>query len=136
MARLKLLQIREATGESITSPDTVIAIMAEEAKADREAFWVLHLNTKNRLIEKELVALGTLDSSAIHPREVFRKAILNSAKAIITVHNHPSGDPTPSPEDKATWRSLKQAAEIIGIEVLDNLIISPSGNYYSEGKGG
>ena len=136
MAKLKLLQIREATGESITSPQLAIAMMGEEAKADREAFWVLHLNTKNKVIEKELVALGILDQATIHPREVFKKAILNSACSIMTIHNHPSGDPKPSFEDRQAWERLRKVGEIIGIEVLDNLIVAPSGHYYSEKEGG
>lgn len=132
---IKLLQIKEAKGNSLTSPELVAKLMSRESKMDREAFWVLHLNAKNRLIEKELVAVGILNQIIIHPREVFRKAVLNSSQAIITVHNHPSGDLTPSQEDKEHWQRLKQAGEIIGIEVLDNLIVTPSGNFYSEKQG-
>jgi len=106
--------------------------MKHEAKFDREAFWVLHLNTQNQVIEKELVSLGSVNYSVVHPREVFKKAILNSAAAIITVHNHPSENMKPSMEDERVWKGLNQAGEIIGIEVLDNLIITPQGVYYSE----
>lgn len=133
---IKLLQVREAQGESCKSPHAIIAAMAEEAKADRECFWVLHMNTKFQIIEKELVSMGSLNASIAHPREVFKKAILNSDEGIITVHNHPSGDPTPSQEDRATWEKLSAAGEIIGIPVVDNLIITPSGRTYSsETKG-
>lgn len=132
---IELLWIREGKGTPLNSPELVARSMPQEAKADREAFWVLHLNTKHLLVEKELVALGILDSSLIHPREVFKKAILNSSQAIITVHNHPGGDPSPAQEDKETWQRLKQAGEIIGIEVLDNLIITPNGKFYSERQG-
>jgi len=79
-----LLQIKEAKGDSLTSPELVAKLMSEEGKLDREAFWVLHLNTKNRLIEMELVSLGILDTLIIHPREVFKRAILNSSHSIIT----------------------------------------------------
>lgn len=130
-----MLRIKEAKGDSLTSPELVTELMSQEGKLDREAFWVLHLNTKNRLIEKELVSLGILDRSIIHPREVFKKAILNSSHSIITVHNHPGGDPSPAQEDKEVWKRLKQAGEIIGIEVLDNLIITPNGKFYSEKQG-
>lgn len=129
---VKLLQVREAKGDIVNSPDAIARLMTEEGKADREAFWVLHLNAQHRLIEKELVALGVLNGAPIHPREVFKKAILNSAQAIITVHNHPSGSLTPSGNDKEIWQRLKEAGEIIGIEVLDNLIITPDGKFYSE----
>ena len=132
---IKLLQIKEAKGNPIDSPELVAKLMSGESKMDREAFWVLHLNTKNRLIEMELVAVGILDRSVIHPREVFKKAILNSSHGIITVHNHPSGDPSPGQEDEEIWQRLKQAGEIIGIEVLDNLIITPNGKFYSEKQG-
>ena len=134
--KLELLRVAEARGEVVHGPETVVRLMGAEAKADREAFWVLHLNTRGRLIEKELVSLGSLNESGIHPREVFRKAILNSDDAIITVHNHPSGDPTPSREDKATWQRLRQAGEILGIRVMDNLIITPNGSWYSEAARG
>jgi len=132
---IKLLQIREAKGGSLTSPKLAAKLMSQEGKLDREAFWVLHLNSKHCLIEKELVAVGILDQAVVHPREVFKRAILNSSQAIITVHNHPSGDPTPAKEDKAIWERLRRAGEIIGIEVLDNLIITPNGKFYSEKQG-
>lgn len=133
--KIELLQVREARGEVINSPSVASEMMLEEARADREAFWVLHLNTAHRVIEKELVALGSLDAAIVHPREVFKKAILNSANAIITIHNHPSDSLSPSDNDKEIWDKLNKAGEIIGIEVLDNLIITPSGKYYSEREG-
>ena len=70
---LKLLRVKEASGVNICSSDTVARIMREEAKADRECFWILHLNSRNRVIEKELVSIGVADSSLVHPREVFKK---------------------------------------------------------------
>jgi len=128
---VKLLQVREVTNEKAKSPRWIAEIMKEEAKADRECFWVLHLNTKLEIIEKELVAMGLVDATIVHPREVFKKAIVNGVTNIITVHNYPSGDLTPSSEDKAIWRQLEQAGNILGIPVQDNLIISSEG-YYSE----
>lgn len=132
--KLKLLQVREATTDQILSPALLFEMMSEEAKADRECFWAIHLNTKLMVIEKELVAMGSLDSAIAHPREIFRKAVLNSSSAIITVHNHPSGDTTPSKEDKEIWERLTKAGEILGIEVKDNFIIGSKG-YYSEKEG-
>ena len=129
--KIKLLKIREAKGELITYPKDVVRLMKEEAKVDRECVWVLHLNTKHRVIEKELVSVGTLNSSLIAPREIFKRAILNSAHAIIVVHNHPSGDPYPSPSDERAVTKLERAGYIIGIELLDYIIISPSGDYWS-----
>lgn len=129
--QIKLLQVREASGEYITDPVEIHQSMKNEALADRECFWVLHLNTKKRVIEKELVAMGTGNLAVITPREVFRKAILNGATTIATVHNHPSNDCNPSNVDKEVWERLNKAGELLGIKVIDNLIISSSG-YYSE----
>ena len=129
--KLKILQIREPLGYAANSPDFVARIMAEEGKADRECFWVIHLNVANTIIEKELVSMGTVSSSLIHPREVFKKAIVNGAASIITVHNHPGGQDMPSQDDKTIWARLDEAGKTLGIQVLDHLIITPSGKYYS-----
>lgn len=128
---VKFLQVKEASGNSLINSRMVAGLMKEEAKADRECFWVLHLNAKNMILEKELVSIGTTNSSPVHPREVFKKAILNGASSIITVHNHPSGDTTPSKDDRVIWGRLDETGKIIGIQVLDHLIISPSGEYFS-----
>lgn len=133
--KLKILQIREATGQNLKSAQAIADLMAEEGKADRECFWVLHLDAQLKVIEKELVAMGTLDSAVIHPREVFKGAIINSAHSIITLHNHPGGGVDPSDEDKVMWARLNEAGELLLIPVLDNIIITPAGKYYTE-KGG
>ena len=134
--KLRILQIKEAAGEFANSPDAIAQLMKEEAKADRECFWVLHMNTKNQIIEKELVAMGVLDAAYIHPREVFRKAVINSSYCIATVHNHPSGFTEPSEADKKVWNMLKESGKILQIEVVDNLVISPSGRFYSQKRDG
>jgi len=90
---------------------------------DREQFLSLLLNGRNQLIGFNLVSIGTLTSALVHPREVFKPAILASAAAIILVHNHPSGDPEPSSEDRALTSRLKEAGEIIGIRILDHVVI-------------
>lgn len=131
----KFLKVKEATGDSIQNSRMAVSLMTEEAGADRECFWVLHLNTKNRIIEKELVSIGTVSSSLVHPREVFKKAILNGATSLITVHNHPSNDITPSQDDRSIWKRLDEAGSIVGIHVLDHIIITPSGKYFSNQTG-
>jgi len=132
---LKLLRVAEPPAHSkVTGPHSVIKMMREEAKADRECFWVLHLNTAQAIIEKELVAMGILNQSLVHPREVFRKAVMLGVNTIITVHNHPSGTITPSDDDIGVWNRLKKAGEILGIKVVDNVIITPEGRYYSENE--
>jgi len=89
----------------------------------QEEFHALLLNTQHRVIRDVLVTRGILDASLIHPREVFRQAIVESAAGIILVHNHPSGDPTPSREDRAVTEQLKDAGKAIGIPVLDHVIL-------------
>lgn len=96
----------------------------------QEHFIVLLLDTKNRFITHRIVSRGTLDSSAAHPREVFKEAIRASASAVILMHNHPSGDPLPSPEDRAVTRQLVEAGSILGIRVLDHIILG-AGAYAS-----
>ena len=88
-----------------------------------EEFHVLLLNTQNEILRDLQVTRGTLDASLVHPREVFRSAIVESSASVILVHNHPSGDPTPSAEDRAVTRQLRQAGELIGIAVLDHVIV-------------
>ncbi len=91
--------------------------------ADREYFLILTLNTKNNITGINVVSIGSLNSSLVHPREVFKAAILGNAAAIILVHNHPSGDPAPSAEDLEITRRLVEAGKLLGIEVLDHVII-------------
>ncbi|ACX52636.1 DNA repair protein RadC [Ammonifex degensii KC4] len=93
------------------------------AHLEQEEFRVILLDTKNQLLGIETVAVGGLNSAGVLPREVFRAAVRRSACALILVHNHPSGDPTPSGEDLALTRRLVQAGDLLGIEVLDHLII-------------
>jgi len=91
---------------------------------DKEAFVVAFLNTKNRVIDHEVVSVGTINSSIVHPREVFRNAIINKANSVILCHNHPSGDLTPSAEDISITERLKETGNLLGIRVLDHLIIN------------
>jgi len=129
--KLKILAIREPNGLSVLAPQHAALAMSVEAKADRECFWVLHLSSCQKVIEKELVAIGTINSALIHPREVFKKAIISSAVTIITVHNHPSVNLTPSPEDEVLWKRLDRAGKLIGIATLDHIIVGPAGGYFS-----
>ena len=89
----------------------------------QEHFCILCLNTKNKMVGVHTISIGSLNASIVHPREVFKAAILNNASRIICLHNHPSGDPEPSKEDIEITRRLVEAGEIIGIEVLDHVII-------------
>ncbi|MBI2835055.1 MAG: DNA repair protein RadC, partial [Acidobacteria bacterium] len=95
-----------------------------------EHFGVLLLDIKRRVLRTTIVSMGTLDASVVHPREVFREAASGGAAAIVVFHNHPSGDPTPSPDDVALTTRLVEAGEIMGIDVIDHLILVDSG-YFS-----
>lgn len=106
--------------------DVVEHVQGEMAHLDREEFRALLLDTKHRLLELYKVSVGHLNGTLVHPREVFKQAIRRSSDAIIVVHNHPSGDPTPSPEDLAVTRRLVAAGRILGIEVLDHVILGAS----------
>lgn len=90
---------------------------------DKEYFMIIMLDSKNRVIKDEIISVGTLNSSLVHPREVFKSAIRESANAIILVHNHPSGDLTPSNEDLELTNKLKEAGELLMIKVLDHVIV-------------
>jgi DNA repair protein RadC len=98
--------------------------------ADRESFVVLMLNAKNRVIGINEVSVGSLTSSLVHPREVFKPLILHNAVAFIMGHNHPSGDPTPSQEDLALTRRLREIGEVMAIRALDHIIVG-DGKYIS-----
>ncbi len=96
----------------------------------KEYFLILLLDGKNRIIREEQVSEGSLNQSIVHPREVFKPAVRESAAAVILVHNHPSGDPTPSREDREITRRLKEGGDLLGIRVLDHIIIG-DGSYLS-----
>ncbi len=115
----------------IRSPDDVFHLLQMKFMEERrEHFVAVLLDTKNRVLRMETISIGTLDSSLVHPREVYRIVVREAAASWIAVHNHPSGDPTPSPEDIAITRRLKDAGQLLGIELLDHLIIG-DGNYTS-----
>lgn len=110
--------------EKITSAKDVFDYFREKLKEEKqENFIVLLLDTKNKIIKEELVTRGVLDAAIVHPREIFKPAIRNSAHKIILVHNHPSGDPSPSPEDLDITEKLKKSGEELDIKVLDHVII-------------
>jgi DNA repair protein RadC len=115
----------------LKSPEDVAAVVRSQLKGKKkEHFLVLCLDTRNRLINCKPVSIGSLDTSVVHPREVFKEAVSSSAASVIFVHNHPSGDPEPSKEDVELTKRLVKAGEIVGIDVLDHIIICDK-NYLS-----
>lgn len=95
----------------------------ELIEIDREKFLVFHVDGKNRVLNYEVVSVGSLNRSIVHPREAFKSAIKNNAASVIFVHNHPTGDPTPSSDDIAITKRLVEAGKILGIKVLDHIIV-------------
>ncbi len=108
----------------IKSPEDIIGVVKNRLKGKKkEHFLVLSLDTRNHPIDIQTVSIGSLDSSIVHPREVFKEAISSCAASVIFVHNHPSGDPEPSEEDIKLTKRLADVGEIMGIDVLDHIIL-------------
>ncbi len=117
-----------STPTRITGSETALQFCQQQfarlsADAAQEEFHVVCLDTKHQVLRCHQITVGTLNASLVHPREVFRPAIQDAAAAIILVHNHPSGDPTPSEEDLQVTKNLEQAGQTVGIQVLDHVIL-------------
>jgi len=125
-------QSKKPQTKKISCAEDVFNHFHERLKDKKEEhFYVLMLNTQNNIIGEERISKGILDASIIHPREVFKPAIKNSASKIILVHNHPSGDPNPSPEDREIAKRLKNMGDELGIRVVDNVVVG-DGKFWSE----
>ena len=110
--------------DTIHNPKDVLRFCRDLKGLCKEVFLVIFLDSNNGVIAKEIVSIGILNASIIHPREVFRTAIVNNAASVIIVHNHPSGNLSPSDDDIETTKKLRQAGAIIGIKLLDHIIVS------------
>jgi len=134
LLRQRIMLVRDAGpayGPTLrTSAEVFRAISSEAASWDREHFLVVGLDGKNRMLGVHTVSIGTLTASLVHPREVMKVLILANAAAFLLVHNHPSGDPTPSVEDLAITTRLKECAELFGMRLLDHVILG-DGRYCS-----
>lgn len=130
IARRILSQQKYLSDKKITSPQDIaeelIPILRDENK---EQFIVICLNKSNKIIRKEVISVGSLDSSVVHPREIFKVAVENNAASIILIHNHPSGNPQPSNEDISITKKLVEAGKMMDIPVFDHIIIA--GNTYT-----
>ena len=113
----------DSAAPAVTSPREALLQFQDLRASPKECFSVLYLNTRNQPIACEKVAAGGLNVAALQPREVFGPALTLGAAAVILAHNHPSGDPSPSPEDLAVTRHLLEAGRLLGVEVLDHLVI-------------
>lgn len=117
--------------DKLHSPDNVFKYLKDELELEsQEHFIALYLNTKGELVHQQTLFIGSLNVSLVHPRELFKYAVLNSAASIIIVHNHPSGDPTPSPQDIDLTKMLYKNSLMMDIEIIDHVIIGKD-KYYS-----
>ena len=136
LPRYRVMLVKEAEDTFTSYPryqnsrDLFQNFREEFAALDREFFFMITLDSKNRTIGYHTISMGSLSSSVVHPREVFKPAILENSAAVIFLHNHPSGDPAPSREDRECTNSLTQAAKILGIRVLDHIIFGET-EYFS-----
>lgn len=120
----RLARTRLPEAQTIRSPHDAADLLMEQLRyLHKEHFVCLFLNTKNHIIAQETLSIGSLNASIVHPREVFRAAIKCSSASVVCAHNHPSGDPTPSPEDIRMTERLCRAGDIVGIDVLDHIVI-------------
>ena len=133
IVRVRLEQDRAIGKESVNTQDKAVEyIIREFADLDREVFMILNLDTALRPINLNVVSMGTLSETMVHPREVFKASILSNASSVICIHNHPGGDVTPSDPDIAVTNRLTECGKILGIEVADHLIIGGrDGTYFS-----
>ena len=140
MSSIRLIKVGMVRDEATPSkagpigrPADVVGFLRamDFATSDRESFVVVHLSGRNAPISVEVVSTGTLNASLVHPREVFKAAILANAASIILAHNHPSGDATPSRDNLELTKRLQEAGKLIGIEVLDHIIVTPDGESLS-----
>ena len=130
-----LKQIKPKTFSFIYSPKDIWEDLKVIRGSKKEHFYVFYLDSRNQIINKELVSIGTLNASIVHPREVFEPAVRNLAAQIILSHNHPSQDPNPSEEDIVLTKRLIEAGRLLGIEIIDHVIISKE-KYFSMKKQG
>lgn len=121
---------RPSLNTKITTAEDVYVELSEYRECDREHFIAITLDGASRIIKIRVISIGTLNQSLVHPREVFRPAILDNAAGIIVAHNHPSGQTFPSVEDKQITKRLQEAGKIIGIELIDHVILTGD-DFYS-----
>lgn len=125
-----LLKVEEGENFTVRSEKDVYEMMKHLENEDREHFKAILLDPRNKVIGVNTVSIGSLNASLVHPREVFKPAILTNAASIILVHNHPSGNPEPSDADIEVTKQINEAGKILGIELLDHIIIG-RGKYES-----
>jgi len=136
LPRYRIMLVRESEDTFTRYPQfqnsrELFNCFREELSAlDREHFFLITLDSKNRTIGYHTVSIGSLSTSIVHPREVWKSALLDSAAAVVFIHNHPSGDPAPSREDRDCTNRLVEGSKILGVRVLDHIVFGEN-DYYS-----
>ncbi len=128
---IKILDSKRAVGNPLQVGEIITDFFKtiDVVDRDKEHFFCFQLNCRNRILVAELVSVGILNASLVHPREVYTRAVRNRCSQIVVAHNHPSGDPDPSDEDIAVTRKLVEAGRIIGISLVDHIIYTPRALY-------
>jgi DNA repair protein RadC len=123
LGRRLVIETPEERPQIRTPADVATLLMGQMCALEQEEFWVVHLDTRNRVLDAGCLYRGTLNQSQVRTAEVFREAVRRNCAAVIVAHSHPSGDSSPSPEDVAVTRDLVAAGKLLGVEVLDHLVI-------------
>lgn len=108
----------------VRGPETIFELTADIRRSNREHFVGFYLNSRNQVLRREIISIGSLNASIVHPREVFIPALAVSAASLILAHNHPSGDPSPSEEDLAITRRITESGRLLGVELLDHVVVA------------
>jgi len=125
------------TGPNIRRPEEAVSLAKRAVQDDsKEHFLAIYLDARHRALARAVVSVGTATASLVHPREVFQPAVNLGAVAVIVLHNHPSGDETPSAEDRSVTKRLREAGEVLGISLVDHVVWTREGDFYSFASAG
>lgn len=136
--RVKVMMVRENRKAPVCadSPNAIFEFMRKKARRlDREHFWRIDLDARNQIVAFEVVSVGSATASIVHPRELYKGAILNSACGIVICHNHPSQETSPSSEDRDVTKRIQKAGELLGIPLVDHVVLADDA-YFSFREGG
>ena len=132
LVRIRMIPDRKLVSQTpVSTPEEAVDLITREfSDLDREVFMILNMTCHLQVINLDVCSVGTLNYTVVHPRDVFKSSILSNASSVLLIHNHPSGDPSPSAEDSAVTEQVRQAGELTGIRLADHIIIGDT-TYYS-----
>ena len=130
--RLSIVRERSANGPAVSTAADIQRLFVDAVGRDpRECFLAFYLDTRHRIIALHVVSIGHAQGAPVHPREIFGPALIAHASAVVVAHNHPSGDPTPSGDDRLVTDRLRQAGDLLGVALLDHVVIGSGDSYFS-----